>query len=257
MKTVIKLLMLYLGIQLVSYYALSLFWTLSDMLRGVESVDLQSQILAPSLLLSTLLMAACLWFFRYITPDKKCWSSVSPLYLGLTTVATLSCIWLLDALLSWVQLPDWMESSFDVLQGGWLGILSITIAGPILEEMLFRGVFTRVLLQRYRPILAILLSALIFGLIHINPVQVLGATLMGILLAWIYYRTSSLIPCILSHILNNSLSVSLHLTYPDAENLAQVMGGELLFYWLLTAFMGLLFVGTLWWMRRIPAVACP
>ena len=93
----------------------------------------------------------------------------------------------------------------------------VFMLGPILEELLFRGAVTKVLLKKYNPLTAILISGLIFGIFHMNPAQVVGATLIGFILAWIYYKTHSLIPCILIHIMNNSLSVYLALKFPDVE----------------------------------------
>ena len=49
--------------------------------------------------------------------------------------------------------------------------------------------------------------------------------LIGILLAWTYYKTGSLIPCILMHVLNNSLSVYLSIKYPEAENMDDLING--------------------------------
>ena len=121
-------------------------------------------------------------------------------------------------------LPNWMEQTFDILQSGWLGILCIAVLGPILEELLFRGAITKVLLKKYSPVKAILISGLIFGIFHINPAQVVGACFSGFLFAWLYYRTGSLISCILIHILNNSLSVYLALNYPDVDTTVQLLG---------------------------------
>ena len=50
--------------------------------------------------------------------------------------------------------------------------------------------------------------------------------LIGILLAWTYYKTGSLIPCILMHVLNNSLSVYLSIKYPEAENMDDLINGS-------------------------------
>lgn len=46
---------------------------------------------------------------------------------------------------------------------------------------------------KYSPVKAIILSALIFGIFHINPAQVVGA-IVGCLVAWLYYKTGSLVP---------------------------------------------------------------
>ena len=93
-----------------------------------------------------------------------------------------------------------------------------------MEELLFRGAVTKVLLKKYNPLTAILISGLIFGIFHMNPAQVVGATLIGFILAWIYYKTHSLIPCILIHIMNNSLSVYLALKFPDVEYSSELIG---------------------------------
>ena len=65
-------------------------------------------------------------------------------------------------------------------------------------------------------------------MIHLNPAQIVSASLMGFLLAWIYWRTRSLIPCILIHVLNNSLSVYLSLNYPEVETTAELLGNSVL-----------------------------
>ena len=80
------------------------------------------------------------------------------------------------------------------------------------------------LLKKYNPVTAILVSGLIFGIFHVNPAQVVGAILIGFVLAWIYYRTHSLIPCILIHIMNNSLSVYLSLKFPDVDSCSELIG---------------------------------
>ena len=70
---------------------------------------------------------------------------------------------------------------------------------------------------------AILITALIFGVIHINPAQVVNAFFLGLLLGWLFYRTGSLWPSICAHILNNSLSVLLSKALPETENLKDVL----------------------------------
>ena len=123
-------------------------------------------------------------------------------------------------------LPNWLESTFSNIEGSWLGVLAIAIIGPVLEEMLFRGAVTTELLKNYSPEKAILFSALIFGIFHINPAQVLNAFLLGLLLAWLFYKTRSLIPGILIHILNNSLSVYFTQTFPEADTLSDIIGNQ-------------------------------
>ena len=98
------------------------------------------------------------------------------------------------------------------------------MVGPIVEELLFRGTVTKLLLSRYKPWVAIVLSGLLFGIYHMNPVQIVAASFSGFFLGWLYYRTRSLVPCIVVHILNNSLSVWGSLQFPDAELTVDIMG---------------------------------
>lgn len=130
------------------------------------TIDAASVIaLAPSMLLGFVGMGGYLWKKGYLKDDGRIWSPVSVAYLGWSIIIGLSTIFLIDFVMSRLSfLPDWMGATFDVLQSGWLGIICISVLGPVLEEMLFRGAITKVLLQRYSPVKAIILSALIFGI---------------------------------------------------------------------------------------------
>ena len=75
---------------------------------------------------------------------------------------------------------------------------------PLVEELVFRGIVLRGLLRYRRPPIAILLSAALFGLAHVEWPLVCYATLGGVLFGWIYWRTRALWPCILAHVLNNA-----------------------------------------------------
>lgn len=128
-------------------------------------------------------------------------------------------------------LPNLLDQTFDILQSGWLGILCISVLGPVLEELLFRGAITKELLRRYSPAKAILFSGLIFGIFHLNPVQIIGACLIGFLLAWLYYKTRSLMACILIHIMNNGLSVYLSLKHPEMEDVTHLLSNPYVLVW--------------------------
>ena len=87
------------------------------------------------------------------------------------------------------------------------GILYGCIFGPIAEEIGFRGILLGGLLKtRCRPWLAILISAVAFGLLHKFPMAFFGSIIFGIIVGWLYWRTGSIIPCIIVHIANNSLT---------------------------------------------------
>lgn len=82
----------------------------------------------------------------------------------------------------------------------------VVVAAPILEEILFRGIILDGYLKRYKPWHGILISAFLFALIHGNLAQGVGAFMLGILFGWIYWKTNSIIPCIILHFINNLIA---------------------------------------------------
>ena len=117
---------------------------------------------------------------------------------------------------------DWVPGLGSLLGGSWLGPLLAVVVGPLTEEIIFRGVILRGLLGRYRRWTAIIVSAVLFALMHGNPVQLPVALGLGLVLGWVYVRTRSLGLCFLGHALNNALARAL-LAAPDA---AQVVTFE-------------------------------
>lgn len=186
---------------------------------------MSSYVMPVSMLLSFVVIVAFLWKKGYLTEDKQLYSPLTSGFLMWSLLLGISIIALEDALMILLSfLPDWMEQTFDAMETNLLGILCIAIIGPVVEELYFRGAIAKELLKQYTPVKAILLSGLLFGLIHFNPVQVVGASIMGILLGWLYYKSKSLMPCILIHIFNNSLAVYLNRTFPDVDYTWQLMG---------------------------------
>ncbi|WP_294628335.1 CPBP family intramembrane glutamic endopeptidase [uncultured Bacteroides sp.] len=208
--------------------------------------------LIPIQLTGQLMMGIYLWKSGYVSRQKATWSAISAPYLLCSGVAILSSSFLLTALmkvLDWI--PNIMEESFNILQSGWGGLLAIAIVGPVIEELLFRGAVTKALLQQYAPRKAILISALLFGVFHLNPAQMLPAFCIGILLGWIYYKSGSLIPCIFMHILNNSVAIYISIRHPEmAENTEELIGGTIPY---LTALLcvALLLTGSILYLRRL------
>ena len=220
MKKSIILVLLYLLIQ--SIAALGLALGLGIMSKEPNDQEEWATIIA--LLLADVVMGGILIWKGYLS-DRQLWNPTTVTCLGWTIVAGTSAIFIADAISSLANfLPDWLENTFSNIETNWAGILAITIVGPILEEMLFRGAITTTLLKAYSPKKAIIYSALIFGIFHLNPAQVLVASLLGLLLGWLFYKTHSLIPCIIVHILNNSLSVYLSQAYPKAESFQDIIG---------------------------------
>jgi hypothetical protein len=105
-------------------------------------------------------------------------------------------------------LPDNNEELFAALTQSVPGVLALVVVGPLVEELLFRGAIEGGLLRKgYSAKTAILVSAVLFGIIHFNPIQIPFAFLIGLLLGWCYYRTGSVLPGLCYHLVNNGLAV--------------------------------------------------
>ena len=87
-----------------------------------------------------------------------------------------------------------------------LAVLLVGILAPIAEEVFFRGFAYRVLRGRFGVVAGILLSGVLFGAAHGNPLALLPISIMGIVLAVLRERTGSLIPSITVHCLNNCVA---------------------------------------------------
>lgn len=87
--------------------------------------------------------------------------------------------------------------------------IQVIIIGPVIEELIFRKILLGKLLEKFsnRPIKAIVYSALIFGVVHLNIIQGVAAFGGGIILGLIYYYTKSIKATIFTHILNNFLII--------------------------------------------------
>ena len=76
--------------------------------------------------------------------------------------------------------------------GNTLDAMGVTVNWPIVEDNTF--------------IITILYYALMFGVIHFIPQQVVNAFVIGLILGFIYVRTDSLWPVIIIHALNNAMA---------------------------------------------------
>ncbi|MBQ6376407.1 MAG: HAD hydrolase-like protein [Lachnospiraceae bacterium] len=121
-------------------------------------------------------------------------------------------------------------------------LLAVCVIGPIMEELLFRGVIYRRLRDYMNVPWAAILSAAIFGLIHGNVTQGVVAGIFGIFLALIYEHYGTLTACTIAHIANNTIASFMDPIFsamPDAAKVA----------WLLLCVAGALVLGYLMFFR--------
>ena len=90
-----------------------------------------------------------------------------------------------------------------------LMLLCVGILPALLEEFAIRGVILGALRKKFSDTSAIVISSVLFGILHGNLQQIPFATLLGLLLAYTTIYTGSLLPAILIHAVNNTVSVIL------------------------------------------------
>lgn len=83
----------------------------------------------------------------------------------------------------------------------------LALVPGICEELLFRGYAQRQFERSNSATLGIVLSGLLFGLYHLRPSQLLPLTFLGLYLAYLTWRTGSLIPAMVVHFAHNGLAV--------------------------------------------------
>ena len=202
------------------YFAFQLLGAVVVLIPGYIMDADEAVILVIALAVANLLF--CLYIFRKnrIRLDKQSFTIRPWTILLLSVIAVFFFILPEVELIERLDLPNNLGDELDDVGGTFLGLISIGILGPISEELLFRGAVLGSLLEwrpiRSMPWIAILLSAALFGLVHMNPAQMPGAFAIGLLYGWLAYRTGSLLPGIVGHIFNNSLVCILEM-FPEEE----------------------------------------
>jgi hypothetical protein len=125
----------------------------------------------------------------------------------------------LDNVFRWVlPLPNFAEEMFkQVARQPVIAVLVMVVMAPITEEAIFRGAILGPMARVRGPVAASVWSAVLFGVIHINPAQIPTAFILGLIFAWWTLRTGSLWPALLGHALHNGMPVILSLPFVDVD----------------------------------------
>ena len=142
---------------------------------------------------------------------------ISPVLAGLTAILSFGIIVLSDELDRIIQIfvpaPEYIVDLSGLLQpdtliGYFLLFIAVGIIAPLGEELLFRGFLQQFLEKHWQDITrAILITALFFATIHMNPYWFLQIYLLGILLGFLSWKTGSVFPPLILHGMNNSFAM--------------------------------------------------
>lgn len=108
----------------------------------------------------------------------------------------------------------------------WFGLLNIALIPAICEEVLFRGYILRAFEKSWGPVVAVLISGLVFGMFHIQLGNIFPLATLGVILALMTWLSGTLWPAVVAHFINNGAAVLVGSQYP--ELLFQEMTAETL-----------------------------
>ncbi len=176
--------------------------------------------------------------FAHYIRKKETGVADYPLVFGSLKIIVLSAIFTIalgfgvtDPIASLIPMPEFVKQAFSDMMGGKgvFAFLTIAIAAPILEELIFRGVILDGLLKKYSPKKAILISSFLFAFLHLNPWQFIGAMAVGSFAGYIYYKSNNLFLPVIIHFVNNGfaffMSLSVDLKQEMGKTMIETYGG--------------------------------
>ena len=106
-------------------------------------------------------------------------------------------------LVKWLQPGTYPTGVRFVLMG------FVLFEAPLLEEPLFRGILFRGLAKTCPIGVAMAISGLVFAIIHVNAATLMPLWFLGVVFAWLYWRTGSILAPMFAHFLFNATNLAL------------------------------------------------
>lgn len=104
------------------------------------------------------------------------------------------------------------DSLSDLFNGSFLPtLLMIAVLPAVCEEVLFRGYIFTAMAGRFKPVAAMIVTSVMFGIYHMSVVRFFTTALLGFFSAYVVYRTGSIFCGMLMHVINNSIAVVLEM----------------------------------------------
>lgn len=109
-------------------------------------------------------------------------------------------------LFNWVPVPYPIINFYEETRWG-TGLPSFMILifiSPIFDELIFRGIIQEQLSKKYSPAVAIVVASFFYGLAQLNPWYFIINFFLGLFLGWVYYRSHSVKPGMIVHVVINA-----------------------------------------------------
>ena len=112
-----------------------------------------------------------------------------------------------------IEMPEELQKTFKGLMHSPVGVFGICVGAPVLEELLMRTAILGLMLRGgVKPWIAITISALAFGLMHMNMAQFVFAAIGGLMLGFVYYKTKNVFAVMIIHAIQNTFGTVVSLT---------------------------------------------
>jgi membrane protease YdiL (CAAX protease family) len=181
----------------------------------VGSITKSDEIMSWTILTGFILMTVVYFCKHYVElsfgriESRMVWPAV-----GMSVLIAVAYVFVLVSVFTLIDLEHLFPSEVESLEKtgehlfpGIAGLLYGCIFCPVLEEIGLRGILLGGLLKsRCRTWLAILITAVVFALLHGWGVHLVTSFVFALIVGWLYWRTGSIILCMIAHVVNNSLS---------------------------------------------------
>ncbi|TWU09480.1 CAAX amino terminal protease self- immunity [Symmachiella macrocystis] len=154
-----------------------------------------------------------------------------------------------------ISSQEYMDQMQQILGAGPLVImwLLMAVCPAVGEELIFRGIIGNTLVRNWGAWWGVLATSVLFGVMHLMPIQAIAVIPLGMAMHVVYLLTKSFWAPVLLHLANNSLALLMmeaagELSEAEAQTLEEPLSGGILAASLLTA---LCLFGILWQTRRL------
>ncbi len=168
-------------------------------------------------------------FFKFIRFKKfNIWSAF-------LLVILVYCMWPIIAIINAISMlfaTNMIQGTVNTIANNYgllISVFLMAVVPAIVEESTFRGALLSSY-KKYNPLVAVVFTAILFGLMHQNFNQMLYATAMGLIFGIVIEATDSIISTMIMHFIYNGTSVAMTYLLPklyDAlETLSKMQGIE-------------------------------
>ena len=236
MFVIVAAIIIFLGYQLIGSLVTFLLFGFnisSANVNGIRIVTGISQIiliLVPTIILTKFISNNIWKFLRYQKPSLL---QITLAFVGIFSLQQLLQLYLViqdlipfpEPIRQFLnQMKQLLEETYRTLAGSQnlseliFVTLIIALIPAFAEETLFRGMVQKVLENSMKPQAAIIITGVIFGIFHLNPLTFIPLSVIGIYLGFLTYKSENILIAISAHFFNNFFAVlAIYFNYGDDE----------------------------------------